>query len=57
MQKKYDKIKDWKYLAKLYKQCDEDKRQIEKLEKDNKRLYQDQKKAEFKLQKSVQRQA
>jgi len=38
LKKKYDKVKDWKYLADLYKQCDADKRAIKNLEKDNKAL-------------------
>ena len=41
IKKKYDKVKDWKYLSNLYKQCDEDKRSIAKLEKDNKKLLAD----------------
>lgn len=46
-------MKDWKYLSNLYKQCDEDKRAIEKLEKDNKKLAADQKKADFKLNRRI----
>ena len=53
LKKKYDKVKDWKYLSNLYKQCDEDKRAIEKLEKDNKKLAADQKKADFKLNRRI----
>ena len=53
-QRKFDKVKDWKYLSKLYQQCEEDKRAIEKLEKDNKKLTQDQRKAEFKLIRKIQ---
>ena len=53
LKKKYDKVKDWKYLSHLYKQCDEDKRAIDKLEKDNKKLAQDQKKADFRLNRKI----
>lgn len=53
VKKKYDKVHDWKYLSNLYKQCDEDKRAIEKLEKDNRKLQADQKKAEFKLARKI----
>ena len=51
--KKDEKCKDWKYLADLYKQVDEDKRKIESLEKDNKKLKTDQKKADLKLIKQI----
>ena len=53
LKKKYAKVKDWKYLSQLYKQCEEDKRAIEKMEKDNRKLQGDQKKAEFKLARKV----
>jgi regulator of replication initiation timing len=49
LKKKYDKVKDWKYLADLYKQCDADKRAIQNLEKDNKALKTAQQKAEYRL--------
>jgi len=49
LKKKYDKVKDWKYLADLYKQCDADKRAIKNLEKDNKALKTAQQKAEYRL--------
>ena len=53
LKKKYTKVKDWKYLSQLYKQCEEDKRAIEKMEKDNRKLQGDQKKAEFKLARKI----
>jgi len=53
LQKKYDKVKDWKHLSELYKQTDEDMRKIQKLEKDNKKLRVEQKKAEFKIAKHM----
>ena len=53
LQKKYDRVKDWKHLSNLYKQTDEDQRKIQRLEKDNKKLRADQKKAEFKIAKHM----
>lgn len=51
LQKKYDRVKDWKHLSHLYKQTDEDQRKIQRLEKDNKKLRVDQKKAESRMSK------
>lgn len=53
LQKKYDRVKDWKHLSNLYKQTDEDQRKIQRLEKDNKKLRVEQKKAEFKIAKQM----
>lgn len=53
LSKKHDRMKDWQYLSGLYKQCDEDKKKIEKLQKDNKQLKLDQKKTERKLEKQI----
>lgn len=53
LKKKHDKVSDWKYLSDLYKQVDKDKRSIEKLEKDNRKLKADQRKADLKLVKKI----
>lgn len=49
LQKKHEKVKDWKYLSQLYRQCDEDTRRILTIERDNKKLKAEQKKSEWKL--------
>lgn len=53
LQKKYDRVKDWKHLSDLYKQTEEDQRKIKQLERDNKKLRTEQKKAEFKIAKQM----
>ena len=38
LQKKYDKVNNGKYLSNLFRQCEDDKNHIDKLQRDNKKL-------------------
>ena len=51
--KKYNKVKDFKYLSNLLKSCEEDNKKIEQLEKDNRKLQTEAKKAEMKLNRKM----
>ena len=53
LQKKYDKVTDFKFLSGLYKQCDDDQLKLKRLEKENLKLQWEQRKAELKIAKKI----
>lgn len=55
MQKKHDKVKDWRALARVQQKMEEDKVEIARLEKQNRKLRAEQKRGEYKLAKNSKR--
>ena len=53
VKKKYDRVKDEEYLEKLFTDCEHEKRQVEELEREIKKLNAENKRTEIKLQKRI----
>lgn len=49
IKKKFDKVNDWRYIDRLDVKIQEDKLQVNKLEKDNKKLKMDTKKGSYRI--------